>query len=90
MMMSKTCSIWRFVYQKTCQTKKLDFFDFCEKRQMQLVLLIIMVAIKMLLAETVTQLGQFYLQKSTICWPGWPALFEIIPCHYMVYIIQFI
>ena len=42
---------------------------------------IIMVGIKMFLAETVTQLGPFYLKKTAICWPGWPARFEIIIIH---------
>ena len=46
---------------------------------MQLVLLIIMVAILEKNDETVTQLVPFYQQQSTICWPGWPALFEIPP-----------
>jgi len=58
--------------------KQLDFSAHFEKRQMQLVLLIIMESTKMFFAETPGQLGPFYWNKSTICWPGWPALFEII------------
>jgi len=32
-------------------------------------------------AETVTQLGPFYWNKTAICWPGWPARFKIIIIH---------
>ena len=45
---------------------------------MQLVLLIMMEPTEQIFAETATELGPSYLHKSTICWPGWPALFEII------------
>ena len=69
---------------KTQNRPKIDhkltnqFSAVWEKRQMGNVLLIIILGIKIVLAETVTQLDQLYLQKSTICWLGWPARFKII------------
>ena len=42
---------------------------------MQLVLLIIMVGIKMFLAETVTQLGPFYLKKNSDLLAGLASTF---------------
>ena len=45
------------------------------------VLLVIILGIQFVLAETVTQLGPFYLKKTAICWPGWPARLKIIILH---------
>ena len=69
------------LYAENCGWRWYHFLAYHEKRPMQLVLLIIVESIKLFLAETATQLGQIYYQNSTICWPGWPALFEIVSLH---------
>ena len=51
------------------------FSTYYEKRQMQLVLLIIMVGINTCLAETVTQLGPFYWKKNSDLLAGLASTF---------------